>query len=160
MEDHIRVGIGEYYVTQSPNSLITIALGSCVGVAIYDPITKLGGLCHIMLPDSTAFRGERKVGKFADLAIPTLVEELQQSGASTKLEAKIAGGASMFKLNSSSPQMQIGYRNVAAVKEVLHHLQIPIIGEHTGENVGRTMWLNLDELAVGVRTATREYIDL
>ncbi|MDE1548306.1 chemotaxis protein CheD [Jeotgalibaca caeni] len=160
MEDSIKVGIGEYKVSRSPHSLITIALGSCVGIALYDSTNRIGGLSHIMLPDSTAFQGEQKVGKFADLAIPSLVEELQAMGASKHLKAKIAGGASMFKISNPVPQMQIGQRNIAAVKEVLASLDIPIIGEHTGDHVGRTMWLDLTNLAVGVRTATREYIDL
>lgn len=160
MQDSIQVGIGEYKISHSPNSLITIALGSCVGIAVYDPVKKIGGLSHIMLPDSTIFNGEKKVGKFADLAIPSLVKELKAFGESLQLEAKIAGGASMFKTNNRLPHNQIGQRNIEAVKEILAQLKIPLIAEHTGENMGRTMWLDLEEAAVGVRTVAREYIDL
>lgn len=160
LEEAIKVGIGDYKVANAPQSLITVALGSCVGIALYDPISKVGGLSHIMLPDSTAFRGEKKVEKFADLAIPSLVEDLKKIGASPRLEAKIAGGASMFKLKNSIAREQIGQRNIAAVKQVLSDLRIPIIGEHTGEDYGRTMWLDLEDLSVTVRTAQREYLDL
>lgn len=159
-EEAIKVGIGDYKVANSPHSLITVALGSCVGIALYDPVSKVGGLSHIMLPDSTAFRGEKKVEKFADLAIPSLVEEMLKIGASSKLEAKIAGGASMFKLKNTIAKEQIGQRNIAAVKKVLAEMQIPIVGEHTGEDYGRTMWLDLEDLTVRIRTAQRQYLNL
>ena len=160
MSEVIKVGMADLKTGRDTDVITTLGLGSCIGIALYDPSTKIGGLAHIMLPDSTAFRGEKKVEKFADLAIPSLVEDLKKIGASPRLEAKIAGGASMFKLKNSIAREQIGQRNIAAVKQVLSDLKIPIIGEHTGEDYGRTMWLDLEDLSVTVRTAQREYLDL
>ncbi|WP_062532610.1 chemotaxis protein CheD [Jeotgalibaca dankookensis] len=160
MEDSIRVGIGEYKSSRDPQSLMTIALGSCVGIALYEPNTKVGGLSHIMLPDSTVFHGDKKIGKFADLAIPSLVTEMEALGAKGPLTAKIAGGASMFKGRKMEPHMQIGQRNLEAVREILAAMNIPIVAEHTGDHIGRSMKFDLYEFSVCIRTATREYIKL
>lgn len=150
----IKVGISDYKVTSPPNTLITLGLGSCVGIAIYDKITKTGGLSHIMLPDSTQFRGDQKVEKFADLAIPRMVEEISKGKGTRNLRAKIAGGASMFNF-SSNPNMAIGERNIEAVVRVLGELKIPIIGQDTGGNTGRTMVVNLEDFTVNIRTGNK-----
>ncbi len=156
-----KIGIGEYKVTYAPNSLITIALGSCVGIALYDRTTGVGGLAHIMLPDSALIRGDKKIiGKYADLAIPEMVKDMKKLGASNHIRAKIAGGASMFKRTSNSPTMQIGQRNIEAVRKELELLNIPLLAEHVGSNVGRTMKFDLELSSVSVRTATREYFEL
>lgn len=160
MENSLKVGIGEYKSSRAPQSLVTIALGSCVGIALYEPRSKIGGLSHIMLPDSTAFCGEKKAGKFADLAIPSLIDEMRLLGARGDLTAKIAGGASMFQGKKTLPHLQIGRRNIEAVKRVLEELGIPILGEHTGDHVGRSMKFDLEKQTLLVRTANREYIDL
>ncbi|NLY46747.1 MAG: chemotaxis protein CheD, partial [Tissierella sp.] len=101
MAEEIRVGISDYKVSVSPNRLITLGLGSCVGVAIYDKVTKKGGLSHIMLPDSTFFTRDMKPEKFADLALPMMVEEISKSKVNRNLVAKIAGGASMFNFSDN-----------------------------------------------------------
>lgn len=160
MENGLKVGIGEYKSSRAPQSLVTIALGSCVGIALYESQSRVGGLSHIMLPDSTAFHGEKKPGKFADLAIPSLIDEMRLLGAKGELTAKIAGGASMFQGKKMSPHLQIGRRNVEAVKKILEELNIPILGEHTGDYVGRSMKFDLEKQTIQVRTANREYIDL
>lgn len=155
-----KVGIGEYKVSQRPHSLKTIGLGSCVGVVIYSPIQKIGGLSHIMLPDSMGFHGDLKPEKFADLAIPMMVEELRQKGSGRNLEAKIAGGASMFSFKNQTPQSQIGQRNVKAVKEILEKLGIPLLGEDTGGSAGRTMWLDMAEMTTWIRMVNQEMMEL
>lgn len=160
MENSVKVGIGEYKSSRSPQSLVTIALGSCVGIALFESQTQVGGLSHIMLPDSTAFHGEKKPGKFADLAIPSLIEEMRLLGARGNMTAKIAGGASMFKDKKTSSQMQIGQRNIEAVKRILLELDIPILGEHTGDHIGRSMLFDLEKQTVLIRTANRDYIGL
>lgn len=156
-----KVGIGEYKVTHAPKSLITIALGSCVGIALFDRKTGIGGLGHIMLPDSKLIRGEnKKIGKFADLAIPEIVNEMMRLGASNQIKAKIAGGASMFGKTIDSPNMQIGERNILAVKKELQLLDIPLLAEHTGSNIGRSMKFDLEGPKVAIRTVNREYFQL
>ena len=109
-----------------------------------------------MLPDSSYFRGEQKTEKFADLALPKMAKELKEQSGSEQLVAKIAGGASMFQLQTTPPENQIGYRNIIAVKKVLMELNIPLIGEHTGGKMGRTMTVDLDTFNVTVRMVNRE----
>jgi len=142
--EEIRVGIGEYKASLSPSRIVTIGLGSCVGITLYDSIRKIGGLAHIMLPDSTQFSNVNKPGKFADLALPLLVREMESLGASRwNLIAKISGGASMFNFTDRSLIMDIGNRNVGAVKKALSKLSLKIAGEDTGGNQGRTMILDV-----------------
>ncbi len=159
MSMEIKVGISDYKVAKSPYKLITLGLGSCVGIAIYDKINKVGGLSHIMLPDSTLFRREVKVEKFADLAIPQMVEEITKGSRNKNLIAKIAGGASMFSFTDET-NGNIGYRNVVAVEEKLKELGIPILGKHTGGNIGRTMIVDLQDFTVNIRMVNREIITL
>jgi chemotaxis protein CheD len=140
LNGEIRVGIADLKTAEPPNKLITVGLGSCIGIAIYDSLTKVGGLAHIMLPDSTQFTNVNNPMKFADLAIPLLLEKMQKEGASkNRLKAKIAGGASMFNFSDKSMIMDIGNRNGISVKNVLKEIGIPIVGEDTGGNKGRTM---------------------
>lgn len=159
LKEEIKVGISEYKVATQPQTLMTIGLGSCVGIAIYDPVKRIGGLSHIMLPDSTAFKGERKIEKFADLALPQMVAEMQKK-QKLQLVAKIAGGASMFKFTKTAPHNQIGQRNVEAVQKVLQELGIPLLAVDTGGSAGRTMWLDLHQMTVRVRTVYSETIEL
>lgn len=159
MSMEIKVGISDYKVAKSPYKLITLGLGSCVGIAIYDKVDKVGGLSHIMLPDSTLFRREVKVEKFADLAIPKMVEEITKGNKNKNLIAKIAGGASMFSFTDET-NGNIGYRNVVAVEEKLKELGIPILGKHTGGNIGRTMIVDLEDFTVNIRMVNREIITL
>jgi len=135
-------------------------LGSCVGVAIYDRATKIGGLSHIMLPDSTFFSGDIKAEKFADLAIPMMVYDIIKGKKSIDLIAKIAGGASMFNFSGKNDNESIGTRNVIAVTETLKKLGIPIVSKETGGNIGRTMIVYLDDFSVDIKTANREIIKL
>ncbi len=108
--EQIKVGIADYKITKAPNSLITVGLGSCVGIALYNQKKNLGSLLHIMLPDSSNFKDKSKWEKFADLAIPKVVDEIA-GGQPDELVAKIAGGASLFNFNSQSKSLQIGKRN-------------------------------------------------
>lgn len=160
MVEEIRVGISDYKVSQSPNRLITLGLGSCVGVAIYDKVTKKGGLSHIMLPDSTFFTREMKAEKFADLALPKMVEEISRSKSNRNLVAKIAGGASMFNFSDDGPNMAIGQKNILAVEKKLKEMGIPILASDTGGNSGRTMIVDLETFVVSIRTVNREITKL
>lgn len=149
----IKVGIADYNITFSPNKLITVGLGSCIGIALYDKLQNIGGLAHIMLPDSTLFNTINNPIKFADLAIPVLLEKMEKMGASRRnIKAKIAGGASMFNFSDKNMIMDVGNRNSIAVKSVLKKLSIPIIGEDLGGNKGRTMIFDTSSDIVQIRT--------
>ena len=153
MSDEIRVGIADLNVTSSPNSLITVGLGSCIGITLYDKIKKNGGLLHIMLPDSTQFSNVTNPFKFADLGVPILLKQILDMGSQKKdIVAKIAGGASMFNFSDKSMIMDIGNRNAIAVKKALEELKIPLLSEDTGGNKGRTVIFHTESGSVQIRT--------
>lgn len=142
MSEIIKVGMADLKTCVSPNGVTTLGLGSCVGIAIRDPMTKIGGLAHVMLPDSTAIKnGHLTVAKFADTGIVELVQQMEKLGAKrSRMVAKIAGGATMFSFQGgTSPMGQVGQRNVEATKAKLRELKIPILAEDTGLNYGRTV---------------------
>lgn len=152
MNKDIMVGIADYKVTSGPHRIITLGLGSCVGICIYDTISMTGGMAHIMLPDSTQFQKVTKDEKFANLAIPKMVSELKALGVhSRNMTAKIAGGASMFRFADKNLNMDIGRRNILAVRTSLKQLGIPVLAEDTGGYAGRSIILDLKEKTVFIR---------
>ncbi|MDR0885962.1 MAG: chemotaxis protein CheD [Clostridiales Family XIII bacterium] len=143
--DHV-IGISDYKVSKAPSKLVTYALGSCVGIALYDDLTRVGGLAHIMLPDSSIMLDQKKVDrmKFADTAIPDLIREVRMNGANVaRLKAKIVGGANLFQRSGTSSVSNIGDRNVEMVKNLLATQGIELIAEDTGKNFGRTLYFDL-----------------
>ncbi len=148
-QDTVNIGVAEYYVTHNPHTLASYGLGSCVGVVLYDEKRRIGGMAHIMLPDSTAISKKGNPGKFADTAIKAMVEEMEKLGSRrSDIKAKIAGGACMFTIpGATNPRnvpgpclgMQIGERNVEAAKAALREHRIRLVAEDTGGNYGRTM---------------------
>ncbi|WP_031518123.1 chemotaxis protein CheD [Desulfofalx alkaliphila] len=149
----IQVGIAEYKVSASPNKIITLGLGSCVGVTLYDPRAKVGGLLHIMLPDSTQFKNVTKPTKYADLGIPLMIRDLERKGAlKSRLQAKLAGGAQMFSGLDRKFVLNIGQRNAEMTKKILKQLGIRVIAEELGGNRGRTMIIDLNNGQVTIRT--------
>jgi chemotaxis protein CheD len=155
VEMNISVGISDWKIAKPPDSLITYALGSCVGIAIFDKARKIAGLSHIMLPESkNAAEGATNRMKFADTAIPDMLNQMLSMGAGrVGLQAKIAGGAVMFKVGTD--RFNIGERNIAAVKTALQALRIPIIGQDTGKDYGRTMILDPGDGMVVIKSANR-----
>lgn len=136
----IKVGMADMNICCSPDSIVTLGLGSCVGAVLYDPTTKICGMVHVMLPDSTTISNNSNVAKFADTGVEALLEMVLKKGAKKdKLIAKIAGGAQMFTVNKDSPMLRVGERNVEAVKAKLKQLGIKLVAEDTGENYGRTV---------------------
>jgi chemotaxis protein CheD len=149
----IKVGIGDLNIALPPDKLITLGLGSCVGIALYDAQNKIAGLAHIMLPDSSGFTNQSNPMKFADKAIPMLIEKMKSNGSNIRMiKAKIAGGASMFAFADKSPMMDIGNRNGIAVKEVLRMFNIPIVSEDLGGNSGRTMIIEAETGKTYIKT--------
>ena len=123
MPELIKVGMADYKVGRAPDTLISYGLGSCIGISLYDPQTKIGGLLHIMLPDSNQSRANENRAKFADTGIPDMLEELIRMGAAkSRLVAKLAGGSQMFAFANASDIMRVGLRNASASKEILKKL--------------------------------------
>lgn len=139
----IIIGISDMNVVKENDSIITYALGSCVGVALYDEAKKIAGLAHIMMPSSKDIVDRNiNVMKYADTAIPELVKRMQRMGASPyTLIAKMAGGAEMFSMAGAGNKFNIGERNIAAAKEALQLLRIRLVAHDVGANYGRTVEL-------------------
>jgi chemotaxis protein CheD len=147
----IEVGVGKLEFGQYPSILMTPALGSCVGVTLWDAMKQRGGMAHVMLPTQgdSAMRGDTT--RFAAVAIPILVDRLVRMGSPTKrLQAKLAGGAAMFRGDSN--MASIGQRNVAQVKVELERYGIKPSAEDTGGSHARTIELHLDTGLLVVRS--------
>jgi chemotaxis protein CheD len=157
----IKVGIADLNIVLDPGIIMTIGLGSCIGIALYDGINKVAGLAHIMLPDSTQFKTNTNPMKFADLAIPMLIERMEKQGCNKRnLIAKIAGGASMFNFSDKSIISDIGKRNSEAVKKTLKEEAIRIIAEEIGGNKGRTMIVQANDGKVILKVVGQGIIEL
>lgn len=133
-EPVVMVGIGEFHAGRTPMS--SIGLGSCIGLVIFDRDRDLGALAHIMLPDSQ--RRSERPAKYADTAVEYLIKELNRQGCKTSsMAAKMSGGASMFQ--SFSGNLNIGERNIEAVRSQLKRMSIPLVAEDVGGSIGRTI---------------------
>jgi len=147
----VNVGVAQVKLGNNPVVLRTI-LGSCVGICIYDRIKKIGGLAHVLLPKDTS--AGQTPEKYADTAIPLLLQRLLKEGAKREhLSAKIAGGASMFKFGANVSLGQIGEKNIAETKLVLENLKIPLLEEDTGGNAGRVIDFFLNDGHLKVKAA-------
>jgi len=156
MQNKIEVSMGKGAVTRAPHIISSPGLGSCVVVALYDTEQKLGGLAHIMLPDSNSLNGYHPPYHCADTAIATLIRELWSMRATPQnMVAKLVGGAKMF-LSSDDLSPGIGEQNIISVKYILKRKQIPVIGENTGGNCGRSVEFYLDSGKVVVKAIGRE----
>lgn len=145
MGEVIKVGMADLNVAKAPDSLITLGLGSCIGLTLYDPVLKLGGMVHYMLPDSTKLKNNSNIAKFGDTGIRELYRRMVAQGASPRrMVAKIAGGAKMFEVSGLSNVGHVGERNAEEAKIVLKELKIPLVAEDTGLNYGRTVELNCE----------------
>ena len=152
-ENTIKVGMADLKHARHPNVLVTLGLGSCVGIALYDKKTKMIGLAHIMLQWSHQAKNNANKAKFADTGIRQLLDDMLKDGAHKGyLVAKLAGGAQMFSFSQSNDMIRVGQRNVEATKEVLKELGIPIVSEDTGGNYGRTIELNSEDGRLLIKT--------
>lgn len=153
LNNMIIVGMADLKVAQAPDVLTTLGLGSCVGIALYDPTKKIIGLAHCMLPDSTQIQNNSNIAKFVDTAVIRLINDMGRAGANKNMiKAKIAGGAQMFAFNSTNENMRIGDRNVDATVAILNSLKIPIIGRDTGSTYGRTVELYSEDGTFLIKT--------
>ena len=156
MQNKIEVTMGGGAVTRAPHVILSSGLGSCVVLTLYDTKWKLGGLAHIMLPDSNSLNGYHPPYKCADTAIATLIKGLRSMRANPRnMVAKLVGGAKMFLSNDDS-NPGIGGQNIISVKHILKRRRIPVIGENTGGNYGRSVEFYLDSGKVMVRAIGRE----
>ena len=146
MGEVIKVGMADLKTAKAPNTLTTLGLGSCIGLTLYDPVTKIGGLVHYMLPDSTKLKNNTNIAKFGDTGIRELL----------RLVAKIAGGACMFEMSGLSSVGNVGARNAEEAKIILKELRIPLIAEDTGLNYGRTVELDCETGDFRIKSVGKE----
>jgi chemotaxis protein CheD len=156
----IIVRVADLRVGSEQDVLVTIGLGSCVAVVLHDPVAKVGGLAHILLPSPALGRKDDSPAKFPQTAVPRLLELMATRGASTRrMTARLAGGASMFAGLAAPGTIQMGERNTVACRQVLMHHGLPIAGQATGGDFGRTvkLWvtdgrLEVSSVSHGVQT--------
>lgn len=161
MTKQLSVGIADMKLARQEGELITYALGSCIGIALYDPMIKLGALIHIMLPERGTMT-DTNLYKFADSGIKETLRKMSvMGGRNTRMTAKIAGGAKMFELKGSSGIFgNIGQRNIISVKQTLREAGIRLTAEDVGENYARTMVMDITTGKVKIRTFGRSEIVL
>ena len=137
----IQVGMADIQLAKAPDKLMSAGLGSCIGICVYDPAVKTGVLAHIMLPQMTQLKNMTSSrAKFADTAVEMILEIMAKNGINrSHLQAKIAGGAQMFKFSGENDAMKIGDRNSQAVQEHLRKHNIKLLAKDVGGNHGRTI---------------------
>ncbi|MGB8951666.1 MAG: chemotaxis protein CheD [Candidatus Aminicenantales bacterium] len=154
----IFVDIGHLKIAKNHDVLETLSLGSCVGVVLYDPVAKVGGLAHIMLPESALAKDKarKEPAKYADTAIPLMIKKMIQAGAKRpRINARIIGGANMFKKESERFPLNIGERNIEAAKNVLEKAKIPVVAEDIGKDYGRTVEFEVISGKVLIKSSLR-----
>ncbi len=154
----ITVNISDMKVSKNPEDvLVTYSLGSCVGVALYDPLQKIGGLIHCMLPLSKIdpVKAKDNPCMFVDTGLPLLLQTLLNLGAEKKrIVAKVAGGAVLLNDNGT---FRIGERNYIVVRKLLWKNNILISAEDVGGSIARTVYLHINDGKTIVRSAGNEY---
>jgi chemotaxis protein CheD len=139
------VTIADLITTNEPNEiLVTYSLGSCIAVVIFDPVARVGGMLHYMLPDSAMDpqKASQKPAMFADTGIPLLFKRSYRLGAQKKNAiVKVAGGAQILDEDGI---FNIGKRNYLAMRKIFWRNNVLIAGEHVGGNVNRTVRLEMD----------------
>jgi chemotaxis protein CheD len=155
------IGIAEHKVAQAPDRVATLGLGSCVGLVLYDPVSKIGGMVHIMLPTAPKDGPVTNRSKFADTGIVDLMRAVAASGAMRgRLIAKFTGGAHMFNAVCNNDIMNVGERNVQMCKKVLQEHAIRIAAEDTGGTCGRSIELCCESGMLQVRTISPKSVRL
>lgn len=148
----VRVNVADYAVA-TEGTISTIGLGSCVAIVLHDPVVRVGAMAHVLLPSQSMSRDQSNPAKFPATILPILLAEMRGLGASlSRIQAKIVGGASMFGNVLASGGVNIGERNIIAVRDVLADARVPIVAEDTGSNYGRSVYLHVADGRVEVRS--------
>jgi chemotaxis protein CheD len=135
------------------DTLMTVGLGSCVAIVLYDAQARVGGMAHILLPSPALSRNDSNPAKFPQSAVPRLIELMADRGARVqRITARLAGGASMFSALAPPGTIQMGERNLVAARQVLSSYGVPLVGEAVGGDFGRTVRLRVSDGRVEVTT--------
>jgi len=142
----LRCGMGD-------DTLITVGLGSCVAILLYDAEARIGGMAHILLPSPALSRQDKNPAKFPQTAVPRLMELMAADGAKAqRVTARLAGGASMFASLAPPGTIQMGERNLVAARQVLNIHHLPLVGEAVGGDFGRTVRFRICDGQVQIST--------
>jgi chemotaxis protein CheD len=155
MIEQIRVKVADYAVARGDAVISTLGLGSCVAIAVHDAATAVGGLAHVLLPSESMSRDRSNRAKFPGTAVPLLVDEMRKLGAVGPFTAKMVGGASMFRALLPSGGVNMGERNVEAVRRALVAAGIGITAQDTGGDYGRSVFLHVRDGRLVVRSLNR-----
>ena len=156
------IGMAACRVDKAPNTITTLGLGSCIGLTLYDPRLKVGGMAHMVMPRATP-GSEGNPLKCVDSGVDYLIQQLLRAGANIyTLQAKMAGGAQMFGFENKNTQdvLRIGERNIESCRQRLALRKIALVAEDVGGNKGRTIELELETGLLMVRTlgASQKYM--
>ncbi len=149
METMVRMG--ELAISDTPGDvLVSLGLGSCIGLALVDKRAGVAGLAHIVLPETTGNPKPEAMNKFADHAVPALLDGMVERGASRVfMQAALVGGASMF----AAAGLEVGQRNAVAVRELVAERRLNVVAEAVGGSRGRTVRVDVASGTVSVREA-------
>jgi chemotaxis protein CheD len=157
----LRLAVAELAALAGDGVLAVLGLGSCVALVLYDEQTRVGGMVHVMLPDETMARDRSRPGKFAGSAVVALLASMEALGASrARTRARLIGGASMFASLLKVSGMNIGQRNVEAIRDALENAGIPVDAEDVGSDYGRSVRFDVATGRVEVRSLKRGAHDL
>jgi chemotaxis protein CheD len=149
------VRVADLKVGSADDVLVTLGLGSCVAIILWDGTVKVGGLAHILLPSPSLSRHSDNAAKFPQSAVPALLAEMTLLGADPRrLTARLVGGASMFAQLAPPGSIQMGERNIVASREALSAQGIPVVGEATGGDFGRSVWFQVRNGTIEIRSVT------
>lgn len=157
----IYVKVAHHAVGRAEDTLVTLGLGSCVAILLDDPVARVGGMAHVLLPEKQLARDSSNLSKFASTAIPLLADEVVALGGKReRLRARLVGGASMFASLMAPGTLNMGERNVIASRQALKRLGIPVRGEEVGRDYGRSVRFELATGRVTVSSVGRPDVAL
>lgn len=152
-KDILSVRLGEYAVVKDRGRLAALGLGSCIAVLVHDADAMVGGLAHVVLPRNDTRGDIRRPAKYADAAIPVLLDEMRRAGGDLdRMLAKLVGGACMFRSLLPGDALHMGQRNVLSCREALKRSGVPIVAEDVGDEYGRSVVFDVSKGSVTVRS--------
>lgn len=151
----ITVKIADHAIACGVEQLVTLGLGSCVAIALYNREAQMGALAHVLLPTAAPSAAPVSIGKFATTAVPAMLHRMRERGAYGAVEARLIGGATMFAPLSNSVAPSLGTRNIMAARAACAAAQIPIVAEDVGGAHGRSVYFDMVDGAVLVRAMMR-----
>lgn len=163
MANTLSLGLGEMAISRDPaDVLVAYGLGSCLGIAMFDAVARVGGMVHAVLPEHVSGNGNGSTpGKFVDTGIQALIEGMQKSGADPRrLMVWMAGGASMLLSPAMTKSFDIGNRNIQNATKMFAAMRIHLSGQEVGGNIGRTVRLYICDGRMTVRLVGQQEHDI